>query len=141
MSKELSFEKSGGLGKTPWVNAKMSTSTPTVASKMDSTMKAAATVGDRGARQEQLDDVAAAGGHDVVQAHGRDVGAPDAPPLEDGRGVGGPQAFEEGARAHREVEREEQQPKEQRRPVQGCDVREELPGGVEERAEALADRG
>ena len=47
MSKELSFEKLGGLGKTPWVKAKTSTSTPTVASKMDSTKKAAATVGYR----------------------------------------------------------------------------------------------
>jgi hypothetical protein len=45
MSKEFSFEKSGGLGKTPWLNAKISTSTPTVASNTDSTKKAAATVG------------------------------------------------------------------------------------------------
>ena len=45
MSNELSFEKSGGLGKTPWVKAKISTSTPTAASKIDSTKKAAATVG------------------------------------------------------------------------------------------------
>jgi len=45
MSKELSLEKSGGLGKTPWVKAKISTQTPTQTSKMASTKKAAATVG------------------------------------------------------------------------------------------------
>ena len=45
MSKELSLEKLGGFGKTPWVNAKMSTSTPTAASKIDSTKNAEATVG------------------------------------------------------------------------------------------------
>ena len=45
MSKELSFEKSGGLGKTPWVSAKINTSTPTPRSKIASTKKAAATVG------------------------------------------------------------------------------------------------
>ncbi len=45
MSNELSFEKSGGLGKTPCVNAKISTSTPTQKSKIDSTKNAAATVG------------------------------------------------------------------------------------------------
>ena len=45
MSNELSFEKSGGLGNTPWVNAKISTSTPTQMSKIDSTKNAAATVG------------------------------------------------------------------------------------------------
>ena len=45
MSNELSFEKLGGLGKTPCVKAKIRTSTPVVASKMDSTKKAAAMVG------------------------------------------------------------------------------------------------
>ncbi len=45
MSNELSFEKSGGFGNTPWVKAKISTTMPTVASKIDSTKKAAATVG------------------------------------------------------------------------------------------------
>jgi hypothetical protein len=45
MSKELSFEKLGGLGNTPWVKAKMSTSTPAEASKIDSTKNADATVG------------------------------------------------------------------------------------------------
>src|SRR5256886_3353702 len=45
MSKELSFANSGGFGNTPCVNAKISTSTPTHASKIDSTKKAAPTVG------------------------------------------------------------------------------------------------
>ena len=45
MSNEFSLEKSGGLGKTPWVKAKINTTMPTQASKIDSTKKAAATVG------------------------------------------------------------------------------------------------
>src|ERR1700733_1996399 len=45
MSKEPSCEKSGGLGKTPWEKAKISTTTPTVASNTDSTKNAEATVG------------------------------------------------------------------------------------------------
>ena len=65
---------------------------------------------DRGARQEQLDHVAAARRHHVVEADRREVGAPHAPPLEgDGR-VGGAQAVEERARAQREVEPEEHEP-------------------------------
>jgi hypothetical protein len=45
MSKELSFEKSGGFGNTPCVKAKISTSRPTQMSNTDSTKNAAATVG------------------------------------------------------------------------------------------------
>ena len=45
MSKALSLEKSGGLGNTPCVKAKIRISTPTVESKIDSTKKDAATVG------------------------------------------------------------------------------------------------
>ena len=45
MSNEFSLEKSGGLGNTPCVNAKISTNTPTLASNTDSTKNAAATVG------------------------------------------------------------------------------------------------
>ena len=45
MSNESSFEKSGGFGNTPCVNAKISTNTPTVTSNTASTKNAAATVG------------------------------------------------------------------------------------------------
>ena len=76
-----------------------------------------ARAGDRGAREEQLDHVAAARRHDVVEADRREVGAPDPPPLEgDGR-IGGAQAVEEGARAQRQVQPEERQPQQQRAPV------------------------
>src|SRR3954447_10577317 len=44
-SKAGSFEKSGGLGKTPCENAKASTGTAIVRSKMNSTEKAAAIAG------------------------------------------------------------------------------------------------
>ena len=37
MSKALSLAKSGGLGNTPWVKAKISTKTPIAASNTDST--------------------------------------------------------------------------------------------------------
>ena len=146
MSNELSFEKSGGLGKTPWVKAKISTSDPDadVEDRLDEEGRGdrrVARAGDRGLRQEQLDDVPAAGGHDVVEADGRDVGAPDASALERDGGVGGAQAVEERARAQREVEPEEQQAEQQRRPVHGGEVGEELPDRVEERGEALADGG
>ena len=45
MSNEFSFEKSGGLGKTPWLKAKIRISTPTPASKIEPTKKPDATVG------------------------------------------------------------------------------------------------
>ena len=41
----VSFAKSGGLGKTPCVKAKISTMTPSTTSKSDSMKNAAATVG------------------------------------------------------------------------------------------------
>src|SRR3954467_5836962 len=41
-SKACSFEKSGGLGKTPWVNAKSRMNAPIDASKPNSTKNAAA---------------------------------------------------------------------------------------------------
>ena len=44
-SKAGSFEKSGGFGKTPWVNANASTGIAIVRSKMNSTENAAATAG------------------------------------------------------------------------------------------------
>ncbi len=45
ISKAGSFEKSGGLGNTPWVNAKHITSTPMNQSKMTPVDRAAAIVG------------------------------------------------------------------------------------------------
>ena len=42
-SNALSFAKSGGLGNTPWVNAKARMKTPIAASKMSSTKNAAPT--------------------------------------------------------------------------------------------------
>ena len=146
MSNEFSLAKSGGLGKTPWVNAKMSTTTPTrhVEDRLHEERRRdrrIARSGDRGAREEQLDDVAAARRHDVVEADRREVGAPDPPPLEADRRIGGAQAVEERARAQGQVEPEEGQPQQQQPPVDRLEVREELPDGVEERAEALAERG
>ena len=44
-SKALSFEKSGGLGNTPCVNAKISTRMPTDESKIASTARPAPTAG------------------------------------------------------------------------------------------------
>ena len=44
-SKAGSDEKSGGFGKTPWLNAYASTGTAIVRSKMNSTLNAAATAG------------------------------------------------------------------------------------------------
>ena len=44
-SKAGSLEKSGGLGKTPWVNANASTGMAIERSKMNSTENAAATAG------------------------------------------------------------------------------------------------
>ncbi len=41
-SNALSFEKSGGLGNTPWVNANVSTTIPIERSKPNSTANAAA---------------------------------------------------------------------------------------------------
>ncbi len=58
-----------------------------------------------------------------------------------GRGIGGAQAVEERARAQRQVEPEEHEAQHQRPPVHGRQVGEELPGGFQERADALADRG
>ena len=146
MSNELSFEKSGGLGNTPCVNAKISTSTPThdVEDRLHEERggdRRIARAGNRGAREEQLDDVPAARGHDVVEADRREVRAPDAPPLEADRRIGGAQAVEVRARAQRQVEPEEHQPQQQRPPMDGREVGEELPGGIEERREAFADRG
>ncbi len=40
-----SFEKSGGLGNTPWLKAKMRMSVPITASKISSTAKEEATAG------------------------------------------------------------------------------------------------
>ena len=45
MSNAGSFEKSGGLGNTPWVNAKHITSRPIAQSKITPVDSAAATVG------------------------------------------------------------------------------------------------
>ena len=80
-------------------------------------------------------------GHDVVEADRCEVGAPHPPPLEGGGGIGGAQRVEEGARAHREVEPEEDEPQPKRQPVHRRQVGEELSGRIEERADALADRG
>jgi hypothetical protein len=44
-SKASSLEKSGGLGNTPWVNAKINTTIPIAVSKMFSTRKLEASVG------------------------------------------------------------------------------------------------
>ncbi len=44
-SNALSFEKSGGLGNTPWVNANVRMNTPIVRSKTPSTKNAAPTAG------------------------------------------------------------------------------------------------
>ena len=45
MSNAGSFEKSGGLGNTPWVNEKTITSSPMSQSKITPVESAAATVG------------------------------------------------------------------------------------------------
>ena len=140
------MEKSGGFGKTPWVNAKISTKHADggVEDRLDEEGcgdRRVARAGDRGAREEQLDHVAAARGDDVVEADGREVGAPDPPPLEHGGRIGGAQAVEEGARAQRQVEAEEQQAEQQQAPVDGGQVGEELADSVEERGDAVADRG
>src|SRR5581483_380914 len=77
----------------------------------------------------------------VVEADRRHVGAPDPPPFEADRRVCGAQAVEERARADRQIGEDEQQPDQQRGPVDGGQVVEELADGVEERADALAERG
>src|SRR5439155_13165952 len=96
---------------------------------------------DRGAREKQLDDVATARRHDVVEAHRGEVGAPHASPLEADAGIGGAQAVKEGTRAKREVQAEEGQREHQRAPMDGRQIREELADRVEEDAQAVADRG
>src|SRR5207253_6993696 len=76
-----------------------------------------ARAGDRGAREKELDDVAAAGRNDVVEADGGEVSAPDAPERKRNAGVGGAQAVEVGARAQRQVQAEEDEPEQEHRPV------------------------
>ena len=145
MSNELSFEKSGGFGKTPWREGvdQDEHADGRVEDRLDEERGGDGRIarpGDRGLREEQLDDVAAASRDDVVEADRRDVGAPDPPPLEADRGIGRAEAVEEGARADRQVGAEEQQAEHQRRPVHGREVAEELPDGFEERVERLAER-
>ena len=144
-SKAPSLEKSGGLGKTPWLKAKarMNSAHRGVEAELHEERGGDRRVGrvrDRGLDQEELDDVAAARRHDVVEAVGGDVGAPDPLELDLLGRVGGAQHVEEGARADRQVGAEAQQPERQRAPADVGEVAEELPDRVEEVAEAGDDQ-
>ena len=113
MSNAFSLAKSGGFGNTPWVNAKISTSTPThdVERRLDEERRGHRGVASsRGSSssQEQLDHVAAARGHDVVEADGGHSRRPRSAATGSAPRVGGAQAVEDRARAQRQVEHEEQ---------------------------------
>ena len=100
-----------------------------------------ARVRDRRLDEEELDDVAAARGDDVVEAVGGDVRAPDQAVGDPLVGVGGAQRVVQRLRAQREVADERDHPEQQRDQADRREAVEEASDRVEEVPRAVKDRG
>ncbi len=145
-SKASRSEKSGGLGKTPCVNANSRMGIAIVRSKICSTPNVAdhrgvARVRDGRLDEEELDHVAAAGRDDVVEAVGRDVGAPDQAVGDLLVRVGGAQRVVQRLGAQREVADERHHPQQERDQADRREAVEEASDRVEEVPRAVKDRG
>ena len=129
-SNALSFEKSGGLGNTPWVNAKVRMKTPIDASKTEldeerrADRRSSSSSGSTSCVRKSLMTSPPRAGTTLLKPYAGDVGAPDAPNWMRSAGIGGAQDVEERPRAQRQVDAEEQQRRAPARPSgrrRGCE--------------------